>query len=199
MYPLLPRNSTALPAYGEGKMGHMQQDPAAWRKLGETLQGSFAARARGSLFGTSEFAIQDREGGRIGRLELLGPEGAELEAGNLQARIERPAPSRYAMLAGDERILAAGAVGSASTPEIMCFGRLYQGRLSLLRNTAEAGPSGEGVKARVTGGLTNRNYEAVFDTGDEGSLPVAVFLLYLVVALRREAYLTAGSGRVDPP
>ena len=41
---------------------------------------------------------------------------------------------------------------------------------------------------RVTGGLTNRNYEAVFDTDDEGSLPVAIFLLYLLVALRREAY-----------
>jgi hypothetical protein len=169
-------------------MGSMPQDPAAWRRLGETLAGSFTARARGSLLRTSEFAIQDREGGRIGRLEIHGPEGAALDAGDLQARIEHP--SHYAMLAGGEQILAAGPVGSVSTPEIRCFGRLYQGRLSLLRNKAEAGPSGEGVKARVTGGLTNRNYEAVFDAGDEGSLPVAIFLLYLVVALRREAYLT---------
>ena len=173
-------------------MGPMQQDPAlaAWRKLGETLAGSFVARARGPL--APLLAIQDRGGGRIGRLEIHGPEGAELDAGELQARIERPAPSRYAMLAGGKQILAAGPVGSVSTPEIRCFGRLYQGRLSLLRNKAEAGPSGEGVKARVTGGLTNRNYKAIFDAGDEGSLPVAVFLLYLVVALRREAYLTAG-------
>jgi hypothetical protein len=169
-------------------MDAMQQDPAAWRSLGEALAGSFAARVRGSLVRTSEFAIQDRQGGRVGRLEIHGPEGAELEAGNLQVRIERPTPFRYAMLAGDKRILAAEPVGSMSTPEIRCFGRPYQGRLSLLRNKAEAAPSGEAIKVRVTGGLTNRNYEAVFDTDDEGSLPVAIFLLYLLVALRREAY-----------
>lgn len=167
-------------------MDAMQQDPAAWKNLGEALAGTFAARARGSLVRTSEFAIQDRQGGRVGRLEIHGPEGAELEAGNLQARIERP--SRYAMLAGGKRILAAEPVGSISTPEIRCFGRPYQGRLSLLRNKAEAAPSGEAIKVRVTGGLTNRNYEAVFDADDEGSLPVAIFLLYLVVTLRREAY-----------
>ena len=172
-------------------MSPMQQDPAAWRSLGETLAGSFAARARGSLVRTSEFAIQDRQGGRVGRLEIHGPAGAELEAGDLQARIERPAPSRYAMLAGGKRILAAEPVGSISTPEIRCFGRLYQGRLSLLRNKAEAAPSGEeAAKVHVTGGLTNRNYEAVFDADDEGSLPVAIFLLYLVVTLRRGAYVT---------
>ena len=173
-------------------MGPMQQDPADWRSLGETLAGSFAARARGSLVRTSEFAIQDRQGGRVGRLEIHGPAGAELEAGDLKARIERPTPSRYAMLAGGERILSAGPVGSISTPEIRCFGRLYQGKLSLLRNRAEVAPSGEAVKVRVTGGLTNRNYEAAFDVGDEGSLPVAIFLLYLVVTLRRGAYVTAG-------
>jgi len=168
----------------------MPQDPAAWRSFGETLAGSFATRARGSLFGTSEFVIQDSQGGRVGRLEIHGPAGAELDAGELQAQIERPAPSRYAMLAGGEQILAAGPVGSISTPEIRCFGRLYRGRLSLLRNKAEAAPSGEAVKVGVTGGLTNRNYGAVFDAGDEGSLPVAIFLLYLLIALRREAYLT---------
>jgi hypothetical protein len=172
-------------------MGPMQQDPTAWRSLGETLAGSFTARARGSLVRTTEFAIQDRQGGRVGRLEIHGPAGAELEAGDLQARIERPAFSRYAMLAGGKRILAAEPVGSISTPEIRCFGRLYRGRLSLLHNRAEAAPSGEeAVKVRVTGGLTNRNYEAVFDADDEGSLPVAIFLLYLVVTLRRGAYVT---------
>jgi hypothetical protein len=173
-------------------MDPMQQDPAlaAWRSLGETLAGSFAARARGSLVRTSEFTIQDSQGGRVGRLEIHGPAGAELDAGDLQAYIERPAPSRYAILAGGKKILAAGPVGSLSTPEIRCFGGLYRGRLSLLRNKAEAAPSGEAVKVRVAGGLTNRNYEAVFDAGDEGSLPVAIFLLYLVVALRREAYVT---------
>jgi hypothetical protein len=180
-------------------MDPMQQDPAAWRNLGETLAGSFTARARGSLLRTSEFAIQDRQGERVGRLEIHGTASAELEAGDLQARIERPAPSRYAMLAGGKRILSAGPVGSMSTPEIRCLGRLYQGRLSLLRNRAEAALSGEAVKVRVTGGLTNRNYKAVFDADDEGSLPVAIFLLYLVVTLRREAYVTASSGRGAAP
>ena len=175
-------------------MSPRQQDPAAWRSLGETLAGSFTARAQGSLLRTSEFSIRDRQGGRVGGLEIHGPAGAELEVGDLQARIERPAPSRYAMFAGGNGILAAGPLGSISTPEISCFGRPYQGRLSLLRNKAEAAPSGEEVaKVRLEGGLTNRNYEAVFDATDEGSLPVAIFLLYLVVTLRREAYLTAGS------
>src|ERR671911_343405 len=71
--------------------------------------------------------------------------------------------------------------------------RLYRGRLSLLRNTAEAGPAGERATVRITGGLTNRKYDAVFDAGDAGSLPVAFFLLYLTVALRRNAYVTESS------
>jgi len=49
------------------------------------------------------------------------------------------------------------------------------------------------VTARITGGLTNRNYEAVFDAGNAGSLPVALFLLYLTVTLRRKAYVTERS------
>ena len=158
-------------------MSPMQEDPdlAPWRGLGETLAGSFAARGRGTLILAPEFAIEGREGGR---------------SGDLQARIERSAPAAYMMLAGGTKILAAGAVGSLSTPEIRCSGRLYRGRLSLLRNTAEAGQAGDEAKVRITGGLTNRNYEAVFDTGDLGSLPVAFFLLYLTVALRSEAYIT---------
>jgi hypothetical protein len=60
-----------------------------------------------------------------------------------------------------------------------------------LHNKAEAAPSGEeAAKVHVTGGLTNRNYEAIFDAEAEGSLPVAIFLLYLVVTLRRGAYVT---------
>jgi hypothetical protein len=94
------------------------------------------------------------------------------------------------MLVGGTTILAAGPVGALNTPEIRCSGRVYRGRLSLLRNTAEAGLAGDEAKVRISGGLTNRNYEAVFDAGDEGSLPVALFLLYLTVTLRREAYLT---------
>ena len=169
-------------------MGARQQDPAPWRRLGETLSGSFVARARGLL--AAEFAIQDREGEEIGRLMIHGPEGAQLEAGDLEVRIERPTPTRYTMLAGDKKILWAEPVGTLITPEIRCLDRLYQGRLSLLRNTAEADPVGDEVSVRITGGLTNRNYEAAFDAKRVDSLPVALFLLYLTVALRREAYLT---------
>ena len=175
-------------------MSPMQEDPtlAPWRGLGETLEGSFAARARGLL--ASEFAILGREGEEIGRLEIHGGEGAELEAGDLEARIERSAPSGYTMLTDGAEILTAELLGAWNAPEIKCLNRLYKGRLSLLCNTAEAGPAGERVTVRITGGLTNRNYKAVFDAGNVGSLPVAFFLLYLTVTLRREAYLT-GKGR----
>ena len=175
-------------------MSPMQEDQtlAPWRRFGETLEGSFAARARGLL--APDFAILGREGEEIGHLKIHGAEGSELEAGDLEARIERSFLCGYTMLAGGAKILTAGPVGTLNTPEIRCLDRLYKGRLFLLRNTAEAGPAGESVTVRISGGLTNRNYEAVFDAGDAGSLPVAFFLLYLTVTLRREAYLT-GKGR----
>jgi hypothetical protein len=169
-------------------MSPMHEGPtlSPWRRLGETLEGSFAARAHGLL--ASDFAILGRTGEEIGRLEIHGAEGAELEAGDLEARIERSAISGYTMLTDGAEILKAEPLGAWNTPEIKHLHRLYQGRLSLLRNTAEAGPAGERTTVSITGGLTNRNYEVVFDTSDEGSLPVAFFLLYLTVALRRKAY-----------
>ena len=175
-------------------MSQMPEDPmlAPWRRLGETLAGSFAARACGLL--ASDFAILDRDGAEVGRLRIHGPEGAELEAGDLEVRIERVARSRYTMLAGGAEALASEPAVSPTTLEIRCSGRLYEARLSLLRNTAEAGLAGGEVAVRISGGLTNRNYEAVFDIEDEGSLPVAFFLLYRTVALRREAYRTGPKG-----
>jgi hypothetical protein len=171
----------------------MQEDPTLtpWRRLGETLEGSFAARARGLL--APDFAILGREGEEMGRLEIHGAEGAELGAGDLEGRIERSTLSGYTMLTNGAEILKAGPLGAWNTPEIKCLDRLYQGRLSLLRNTARAGPAGERATVHITGGLTNRNYEAVFDASDAGSLPVAFFLLYLTVALRRKAYVTERS------
>ena len=157
---------------------------APWRRLGETLAGSFAARARGLL--ASEFAIMDRGGEEVGRLRIHGREGAELEAGALEARIERLARPGYTMVSGGTQILTAESAGAS--PEIRCLERLYEVRLSLLRNTAEAGPPGGEVVARTTGGLTNRSYEAAFDVDEVCSLPVAFFLLYRTVSLRREAY-----------
>jgi hypothetical protein len=171
-------------------MSPMQDDPTLtpWRRLGETLEGSFAARERGLL--ASEFAILGREGEEVGRLEIHGDKGAELGAGYLEAQIERSPLSGFTMLTDGAEILTAEPLGAWNAPEIKCLHRLYQGRLSLLRNTARAGPAGEKATVSITGGLTNRTYEAVFDAGGEGSLPVAIFLLYLTVALRRKAYLT---------
>jgi hypothetical protein len=170
-------------------MSPMQEGPTPWRRLGETLEGYFAARARGLL--APDFAILARDGEEIGRLEIHGAEGAELGAGDLEARIERSALSGYTMFTDGVEILTAEPRRAWNAPEIKCLERLYLGRLSLLRNTARAGPAGERAAVCITGALTNRTYEAVFDAGDEGSLPVAIFLLYLTVALRHKAYLTA--------
>jgi hypothetical protein len=173
-------------------MSPMQEGPTPWRRLGETLEGYFAAHARGLL--APDFAILGREGEEIGRLEIHGAEGAELRAGDLEARIERSALSGYTMFTGGAEILTAEPRRAWNAPKIKCLDRLYLGRLSLLRNTARAGPGGERATVRVTGAFTNRTYEAVFDAGDEGSLPVAFFLLYLTVVLRRKAYLTGTKG-----
>jgi hypothetical protein len=167
-------------------MSPMPEDPAPapWRRLGETLAGSFAARARGLL--ASDFAVLDREGEEVGSLRIDWSEGADLRMGDLRARISRAGRSRYTMLSGGTEILTAESAGASL--EIRCPEQLYEVRLSLLRNTAEAGPPGGGVVARIKGGLTNRSYEASFDVDETCSLPAAFFLLYRTVALRREAY-----------
>ena len=175
-------------------MRSMPEDPTLtpWRRLGEPLAGSFVARARGLL--ASDFALLDRDGEEVGRLRIHGQKGAELEAGDLEAEIDRVARSRYTMLAGGAEILTARSAGASGTLEIRCLDHLYEARLSLLRNTAEAGQAGGEVTVRISGGLTNRKYEAVFDVDDEGSLAVALFLLYRIVALRREAYRAGTKG-----
>jgi hypothetical protein len=90
------------------------------------------------------------------------------------------------MLSHDAQILTS--TGNTTSPEITYLHRPYTAKLSLLRNSAEAGPAQDGATIRINGGLTNRNYEVIFEAGDEGSLPVALFLLYRIVAIRREAY-----------
>jgi hypothetical protein len=165
-------------------MRPMQRDPEPWRKLGETLAGHFTARTRRLL--ASEFVLLDRDGAEIGRLEIHGTAGAELKAGDAEARIERVVRSGYRMRSHDNEFLTS--TGDATSPEITYLNHPYKARLSLLRNTAEAGPAEHNATIRIKGGLTNRNYEASFELGDENSLPVALFLLYRLVALRREAY-----------
>lgn len=182
-----------------GSMTPAPQDPtlAPWRSLQEHLAGYLAARARGLL--ASELALSGRGGEEFGRLRVYGPQGAEFEAGEVRAVIERGAGSRYRMLAGDGKVLVEETAGSGDASEVRCGDRVYGVRLALLRNTAIARSAG-GEAARVSGGLTNRSYEAFFDAGEEGSLPVAVFLLYRIVALRRRAFLTdSGGGEASSP
>jgi hypothetical protein len=161
---------------------------APWSSLQERLAGYFAARARGLL--APEFVLSGRGGEAFGRLRVHGPEGAEFEAGNTRAVIERTGRSGYRMVTGGAQTLAAEpARGTSDVLEVRCKDRFYETRLYLLRNTAVARSSGGEEVARLTGGLTNRSYEAIFDAGVEGSLPIAVFLLHHTVALRRRAFL----------
>ena len=173
-------------------MRPMPEDPTPWRTLQEHLAGYFAARARGLL--ASEFVLSSRSGEEFGRLRIRGPEGAQFEAGNAKATIERTARSRYRMLTGDAETLVAEPTGSSGVAKVRCGNRLYETRFDLLRNAAVARSSGGEVAARVAGGLTNLRYEAFFDEKDECSLPVALFLLYRIVALRRRAFLAGVRG-----
>jgi hypothetical protein len=168
-------------------------DLRPWRELRERLAGYLAARAQG-LF-ASEFVLSDRSGEEFGRLQANGPEDAELKWGSTRAKIERTAPSHYRMLTGAAETLVADPVRNTSGAlKLRCADRTYDARVELLRNTAVARSSEGGEVARIAGGLTNRSYEAVFDLGDEGSLPVAVFLLYHTAALRRRAFLAGAKG-----
>jgi hypothetical protein len=127
-----------------------------------------------------------------------GPEGARFEAGDVRATVERLASSRYRMLAGGAEVLAETA-GSADAPEVRCGDRVYEARLGLVRNAAVAHSPVGSEAAHIAGGLTNRSYEVSFDAKDEGSLPLAVFLLYRIVELRRRAFLTGAGGDASSP
>jgi len=168
-------------------MGPTRRDPEPWRKLRQTLDGRFTARARGLL--ASEFVLLDREGAQIGKLEVHGPQGADLRAGDVEARIERVGRSGYVMLSSGEEILTSTG-GDPTSPVITTHDHPYRASLSILRNKAEAGPAEHTTTVRINGGLTNRNYGASFEPGDETSLPVALFLLYHLVSQRRKAYVT---------
>jgi hypothetical protein len=164
------------------------RDPTPWGRLGKTLSGYFAARARGLL--ASDFALLDRDAREFGLLEVHGPQGAELRfTGGLEAEIERVTPTRHRMFFGDAEVLTS--TGAATSPKIRCLGVPYQTTLSLLRNSAEASPANALATVRIKGGLTNRCYEVFFEPDKSSPLPVALFLLYHIVTLRREAYRAA--------
>jgi hypothetical protein len=164
---------------------------APWEGLRNTLAGSFSARPEGLI--APNFVLLDREGEEFGRLLVHEQAGAKLDAGPLRVRIERLARSRYRMITGETETLVAEPAGSSVALEITCADRIYEARVSLLRNSALARAPGGAETARATGGFVGRGYDVLFDAGDERSLPVAVFLLYHAVALRRRVF-QAGSG-----
>ena len=180
-------------------MRSVPEDPtlAPWRELRERLAGYFAARAPGLL--ASEFVLPGRSGEAFGRLRMPGPNGAELKAGSTRVEIERTPRSRYRLLTdGAETLAAKPARNTSGVLEVRCGSHVYEARLNLVRNRAVAHSSGGEEAARIANGFSNRSYEAIFDVGDEGSLPVAVFLLYHTVALRRWAFLAGARGSEAP-
>ena len=171
-------------------MDDREENLSAWERLARGLGGSFAARARGVV--TPELILLTQQGEPFGRL-TAGEDGkTHLQAGDLTAWIEALPGVTYAMTTGDENTLTAETTGSATDLILRSGDRAYEAHLSLLRNSAVARLSDEGESARVSGGLTNRRYRAVFDPQDPVSLPVAIFLLHHTFALRRGAY-RAGS------
>jgi hypothetical protein len=162
----------------------MPRAPDPWRHLGETLAGQLTARSRGLL--ASEFVLLNREGGQIGKLDIHGPAGADLRAGDVEARIERLGLHNYTMLSFGEEILTS--TGDPASPGITSRNHPYTTSLSLLRNKAEAGPKDHTTTVLINGGLTNRNYQVSFEPDDENSLPTALFLLYRLISQRSKAY-----------
>jgi len=160
-----------------------------WRDLG----GSFAAYARGLL--ASEFALLNYDGKEFGQLHLGGTPGAELGSGDYAASFEASG-RRYRMVVDGEEVLSAGLKGrSLDELEISCGSRIYEARIGFLRNLAVTTYQEGGEAVRLSGGLTGRNYEALFATEDGCALPVAIFLLWHVAANRRRAYRTVSPTR----
>jgi hypothetical protein len=171
-------------------MDFREENLTTWEDLARGLGGSFAARARGVI--APELILLTQRGEPFGRLTAGEDSITHLQAGGLTAWIEALPGATYAMTTGDEKTLTTETAGSATDLILRCGDRAYEAHVSLLRNSAVTRLSDERESARVSGGLTNRRYRAVFDPQDPVSLPVAVFLLHHTFALRRGAY-RAGS------
>jgi hypothetical protein len=169
---------------------HSVERAASWNELGRALGGSFAARARGVV--SPELILLTGAGDPFGRLAAGEAGRTHLQAGGLTAWIEPRPGAAYGMATGDEETLTAETTDSPVTLTLRSGDRAYEARISLLRNSATARSSDGREAARVSGGLTNRRYRAVFDPQDPASLPVAVFLLHRTFSLRSRAY-RAGS------
>jgi hypothetical protein len=172
------------------RMDDRGETRTTWGDLARTLGGSFAARARGVV--SPELILLTGAGDPFGRLAAGEADRTHLQAGDLTAWIEPRPGAAYGMTTGDEETLAVQTADSPVTLTLRSGARAYEARISLLRNSATARSSDGREAARVSGGLTNRRYRAVFDPQDPASLPVAVFLLHRTFSLRSRAY-RAGS------
>lgn len=157
----------------------MSGEAAKWKDLEASLNGAFSARAKGFL--GSEFSLSGRAG-EFGNLRLGGSGAASFEAGGVEGRIESFG-SKYRMLIGGEEILSAER--GLSGLRIEYGGIRFEASVSLFRNTASARTDEGEEAARVSGGMSNRRYDASFE-GE--SLVVAVFLLHHLAAARRRAF-----------
>ena len=157
-----------------------------WEDLARELGGSFAARARGLV--SPELVLLTAGGEPFGNL-TAGEDGrTHLQVGDLAAWIESQPGEAYRMTTDGAEILTAEPAGSATRLTLHSAGRTYEARVSLLRNRVTAGSSDGNEAVRISGGLTNRRYRAIFDPTDPASLPVAIFLLNHTAALRSRAY-----------
>ena len=170
--------------------------PSSWGyNLQRNLGGSFTARPRGFL--ATKFALLGPNSEEFGQLRLHGASNAKFQSENHTATFEASG-RHYRMVAGSEEVLAARPKKwSIDELEISCSNEAYEVRASFFRNLAVASyPDGERA-ARLSGSLMGRSYEAIFATDDECALPIAVFLLWHIVANRRRAYRVGSlSGRV---
>ena len=164
----------------------MNNAASSWEDLARTLGGSFAARARGLVSpGLALFTLQNE---LFGELLTDATGGTRLRAGDLEAEVRQNESHHYVMTTGGTRTLTAEPTGSPTLLNLRSGDRLYEARISLLRNRATVKSSTGTETARLSGGLTNRRYNATFDPRDPASLPIAILLLHQTIKLRSKAY-----------
>jgi hypothetical protein len=169
-------------------MNHTPRDTlSSLDLLRQSLDGAFTARADGLL--ASGFALLDRDGREFGRLCLATARGAELRLGEQAVKLE-VSGRRLRMVADHEEMLVGTPKAHSIDELVLSSGdRAYDARFSFFRNRATASRPGGGESARLSGGITGRSYQAIFDASDTCALAVAVFILWHLTTNRRRVYL----------
>ncbi len=140
-----------------------------------------------------EFVLSLKGGEELGRLKILGPEGAKFTAPSLEVTVGRISGSRYTMRSNEDEILSAKPTEtSAEKLEIRCGGRDYTATVSLFRNRAVVRDESGVEVARLKGNVTGRTYKIETATENPCILPVTVLLLYHTAFRRRRAYRALG-------